>query len=1293
MSGTRRAGAVAAGVLAITLSAITSMSTVATAESERTIQPLARRMAAHTSTVRSEFKPSPFRTASVPGVPRFFNYQAPDGTADDAGEPSIGVNWKSERTFSNSARSIPNGGTVNYFGGFLPHMVKVTFDDCQSPAAAFWERKTLLTANTTRVYGDPILFTDHVTGRTFVTQEEGLTPAGSTTDITDNDGDMFLPSQGSGAPSCVDHETIGGGPYHTPLPPNPVYPNAIYYASQCVADATIALSLDGGFTFNPSVPMFTIADCDGLHGHVKVAPDGTVYVPDKGCATGNVPLLNGGQPAAIVSEDNGTTWNIRPIPDGSSPGEWDPSVGVASDGTAYLGYQALNGHAMIAVTHDRGLTWSASYDVGAQVGIENIAFPEVVAGDPNRAAFAFYGSTTADSPTESHNGGSNDDPNAFSGVWHLYIATTFDGGQTWTTQNVTPGDPIQRGPICGGSTCRNLLDFFDATIDKEGRVLVGWDDGCISGCVNSLPNSFTARGTITRQCGGKRMFAAFDPIEPALPEAPGVAGNVNGAGTAVDLSWAIPDDAGATITAYKVYRSVGLSGPFTLIATVNENRYTDGTFTPPATGNYYRVTAVNAQGEGPYCQAVAPAAGPGPTACDVPGIHVLNDTNPDGSDNDPAQQTPPDARVNVRHLYVAEPPIGAGEMLFTMQLAASTMATPPPSSQWYLVWQRIAPDADFDRWFVAMKSDANSALTFEYGKFGVPLDPSNPNPNANTPVTIGTADNGSYDPSSGLVTIQLSTSKAENIQPGQSLTDLNVRTFLAKPDGGPRSQNIASDITSNATYILVGNCHVNQPPVASLAANPTLGNAPLLVHFDGSGSFDPDAGDAVASYTFNFGDGTQPVTQSTPTIDHTYTSASSPAGFFATLTVKDMNGKQSANIASINIQITSNPATCILPGLVVLTDPKSTDDTPPVADPQQDIESISVAEPWGIGDKLVFTMKVTSLNPGSLPPNSFWRIIWQGPGTGTANQHYVDIVNCASGGLSSHYGHFTTGSVPDGVTDAYSMSPDGTIQITIAKSKVGNPTAGTLLTSLNGDTRDIVGDCPPSIAAAFPPIDVTGNGQYLVVGNDYCKPLSMVCAGDFTGSPGHYTLNVQVTNPSTANRVVHVIASDANGWLDGGSFSTDVGPIASNQSSVVPVQLTVPANCDPAQPDAIQFHASSLDLPASGASSCETTVACGLVSVGQTPHQLSFAVVGSNPFSSKTSIGYALPRKMSVRIDVFSLDGRRVRTLVSGEKEAGAYVVALRAHDTAGSDLTPGVYFVNLTAGSEKRNLRVIAVE
>jgi len=880
---------------------------------------MALAMLASTETRAAAPRTPPPPPPAPAGTPRFFNYVSPQGTGDDAGEPSIGSNWTREQVFSNSMRSIPNGGSTTYFGGFLPYLLKITFNDCQSPALATWEQKPLLTANTPRVFGDPILYTDPTTGRTFVSQLEGLTPLGSTTDFTDNDGDSFLPSEGSGIPSCIDHQTFGGGPFHAGLSGTGLYPNAIYYASQCIADATCSISLDGGVTFAPGVPMFAISDCDGLHGHVKVAPDGTVYVPDKQCAVGTVPLLNGGNASVVVSENNGLTWAIRPVPDGASPGEWDPSVGIAADGTVYLGYQGIDGHARVAVSHDKGLHWAPSVDVGmpsanvfvdTPVGIHNMVFPAMVAGDPDRAALAFYGTETADGPGEDHTGGSNDDPSLFTGVWYLYIATTFDGGKTWATQNVTPGDPIQRGPICGGGDCRNMLDFFGATIDKEGRVLVGWDDGCVGGCVGALPNSNTAKATITRQSGGKRMFAAFDPIEPRLAEAPAVGGRIDNA--TVQLSWQAPDNGGAAITSYNVYRRAGTTGTFTRIATVSGTTYTDTV--NPTIANSYRVTAVNALGEGPYCQDFQPESTPVASPCAAPGVLAVSDLNPDGSDNDSGQNLPPDPSVNIRALSLAEPYAGpnVNQVTFTLQMMPSAGAL-PPSSQWYILWNRKSLAADgSDRRFVGMKTDAAGAASFVYGDFGppLPLDGSVPPPNANTPTPLGSADFGSFDLASGVMTIRLADNKLDGTPTGagNSLADLNVRTYLARPDAGQKSQNNASDITVNGSYTLAGNaacrCAADQPPTAGLSATPTQGKAPLTVRFDGSTSTDRDAGDAVAAYTFDFGDGTDPVTQGTPTISHKYKAASGSSGYFATLTVQDRScGKKSLNVASVNINV------------------------------------------------------------------------------------------------------------------------------------------------------------------------------------------------------------------------------------------------------------------------------------------------------------------------------------------------------------------------------------------------------
>jgi hypothetical protein len=829
--------------------------------------------------------PTPTPTPAPPGTPRFVNHYAPPGVLEDAGEPTIGVNWKTEnvsrptagaQTFKTTNRAtgvqttVFNGGTSLYYGGINNYFLRANFDDCSSPAGVDWAQIQLTTGNATRVFYDPILFTDHITGRTFVCQEAGLTPAGSTIEWTDNDGDQMYASEGAAPSGGIDHQTIGGGPWHAPVPANLVptpriptnppgppqapvpYPHAVYYASQNVASATAQTSLDGGFSFPTNSPMFTASDCAGLHGHLKVAEDGTAFVPDKACSPAGVPFVFGGSPSVAVSEDNGLTWEVRLVEAADSDaGADDPSVGVswcppgvhpitglpiACDKAArsnhiYLGFMYTDGRPGVAYSNNKGQSWVNVTDLGAQAGIKHIAFPEVAVGDPDRAVFSFFGTTTE----------GNYSAPEFPGIWHLYVATTYNAGVTWTVQNISPEGPIQRGGICGDGTCRNLLDFYDATVDKEGRIMIAGQDGCIGGCEIGGPNSFTAKAFITRQTGGKRMFSIYDAqtAEPRLPGAPALSGSFDG--TKVSLSWPVPDNGGSLITQYRVFRATSAAGPFTgaPLATVTQPSYVDNS--PPVGNKFYVVTAVNAVGEGPYCKPFAPASGPLASPCDLPGLLVSNDLLQNGTDNDSGVNTPVDPRVNAKQLFVAEPFVAAGteQIFFTLQVAPSTAGSAPPNSQWFIVWNREAPDANHDRLYVAMRTNISGTPSFEYGRFGVALDPTNPNQNANTPQFVGAADAGSsYNPLTGVILIKISNSKLRTIdggasayQPGDDLSAVNVRTYFNRPDPGQRSQNNASDITPDGSpYILVGN--------ASCADAPQLVRAVSRRLHGPSGNFD-----------------------------------------------------------------------------------------------------------------------------------------------------------------------------------------------------------------------------------------------------------------------------------------------------------------------------------------------------------------------------------------------------------------------------------------------------------------------
>ncbi|PYU18904.1 MAG: hypothetical protein DMG30_26120, partial [Acidobacteria bacterium] len=64
---------------------------------------------------------------------------------------------------------------------------------------------------------------------------------------------------------------------------------------------------------------------------MKVAPDGTVYLPNNNC---------GGQGAVVVSEDNGLTWSVRPVQNATyhtvaNANLQDPAVGIDNNGRVY----------------------------------------------------------------------------------------------------------------------------------------------------------------------------------------------------------------------------------------------------------------------------------------------------------------------------------------------------------------------------------------------------------------------------------------------------------------------------------------------------------------------------------------------------------------------------------------------------------------------------------------------------------------------------------------------------------------------------------------------------------------------------------------------------------------------------------------------------------------------------------------------------------------------------------------------------------------------------------------------
>jgi len=836
---------------------------------------------------------------TTPGVPRYQNFFAPDGTSaqNSDGEFNIGFNPKTGRIM-----------TMN-----IGPIWRLTPPERLSPAKpecceALWEDKTNLTTITGL---DPILFTDQKTGRTFASNS--TVGANAVYGYSDNDGDLWVPLAASPASGGTDHETIGSGPYPTSLSAlsNPVNQGeAVYYCSQSfpLGPATCQRSDTLGASYGPGVLAYEgngITQCHGLHGHVHVAPNGTVWLPVNQC---------GGKQGGAVSTDGGTTWSEFIVTGSQSQiNGADPSVGIDSNSTAYYCYvnnepvapgNPPEGHVHIKVSKDGGKTWIRDFDVGASHGIKNAAHTEAIGGSAGRAACGFLGTDVAGDYQSS----------GFPGKWYAFVATTYDEGQTWVTVNATPNDPVQSKTGIwqqGGShDDRNLLDFNEITVDDKGRALYGYSDGCVTpGCIaGTAADDFVAFMRVARQSGGKSLFASFDTAEPVAPKPPCLSGTRDPA--ASHLAWKAPDNGGSDIVNYQILGGTSPGGEV-LLGQTDKTTFDDTTANPAVSHYYYVVKAVNGVGtSGSSNEANLTVVVPLPPedVCALPGLTELTDPSGDTSAILGIVPTPAPPGSDLLSFQIAQPYASDNIIRLAFTVNTDNGESPQPIGS---------------SWYVAMKIIKNGTTTYKgvhmtWNGTTPMFESYTPAPNGSGGVDGRFVTAGSQkpaEPSSGYappfnkVVIVVKASDL-GLNPGDTIS--GFVSGVSQTAGGvitglydqmPDSLAFTGSYTVNSNQV----CRPNAAPTAVLTATPTSGTAPLAVKFNGSGSYDPDTApppDTIASYTFNFGDRSPVVTQPTPIISHTYTAS----GIYpATLTVTDSRGLQSTNTAQVVITVRGKP--------------------------------------------------------------------------------------------------------------------------------------------------------------------------------------------------------------------------------------------------------------------------------------------------------------------------------------------------------------------------------------------------
>ncbi|HKW15848.1 MAG TPA: T9SS type A sorting domain-containing protein [Candidatus Krumholzibacteria bacterium] len=146
--------------------------------------------------------------------------------------------------------------------------------------------------------------------------------------------------------------------------------------------------------------------------------------------------------------------------------------------------------------------------------------------------------------------------------------------------------------------------------------------------------------------------------------------------------------------------------------------------------------------------------------------------------------------------------------------------------------------------------------------------------------------------------------------------------------------------------------------------------------------------------------------------------------------------------------------------------------------------------------------------------------------------------------------------------------------------------------------------------------------------------------------------------------------------------STGVTPIQANFLANNNDTLLVDAG---APPTALYYIVTASDIHQNqGTKSNEASVAAA-TGVGNTPAITALTVLQNhpNPFTGETQLSVGLPARGDIRVAIYDVTGRRVRSVLVPAQEKGWDTLRISARDDRGAPLPSGVYFYRVHAGNE----------
>ncbi len=412
----------------------------------------------------------------------------------------------------------------------------------------------------------------------------------------------------------------------------------------------------------------------------------------------------------------------------------------------------------------------------------------------------------------------------------------------------------------------------------------------------------------------------------------------------------------------------------------------------------------------------------------------------------------------------------------------------------------------------------NGLLGIELGTSGVPStnilggSTSGPNDDENYPVLTIV----SYTPGTGTtvagninttpnttVYVDLYTDAVEALNGyGQGQTYIGSVTVTTTGDGNASFTYLATSLPRNAIVTATATDPGNTsefsldaaedtPPIAELVARPSPTGAPATtfnegqtITFDGSGSYSPD-GDAL-SYTWDFNDGTAPVTTITPTEPHAY---DYDGTYVVTLIVNDGHGGIESTIDIVKINKLP-PAIALNPLPASLAVGTTLDLSGTIDDPTPDLETVVLD--WGDGSSPT-TLHLAAGSMTFSASHDYASPLPGGATTATINATVTDASNPAASPQPSPIGPLT----PTPTFDVGGLSGSTSATLTVFQQ---TPTVAGL--TLNQSTVNVGGTVTLSGTIVDP--DPTVSHTVTIQWGDTSAATTLVLPpGDMTFASSH----------------------------------------------------------------------------------------------------------------------------------------------------------------------------------------------